>query len=501
MTSRITCMVGFIGFVAVACTYQLPTADPSLVCGDGVEDPEEECDDGNKEDEDGCDSNCTVTACGNGIVTYGEECDDGNDSNEDDCINACKKAKCGDTFVQPIEKCDDGNEVDGDGCETICIPSGCGNGVIAPNEVCDDSNTLNGDKCNPTCTLNIETSPFLGGHLMPGNDDGQGIESRLSDQPIMTIHGTTMYITGDNVVRYVNLVTGNVETIAGTYKTPGYVDNSDGAAAMFGDIEGIASDGITLWVADRDNHILRAVNLLDPMYGVTTVAGMYADVNSMVTAVDGTGPGALFSEIRGMVFYNGLVYLLDSGAYTLRTFNPMNKEVKTIAGSPHKMGRDDGIGAAARFMGPRHIASDGLGMLYITDNEGNTIRSFNTSNNEVKTIAGSMDCGQQDGFGQGARLYRPRGLATDGSSVYFTEPSSDTIRQLILETGEVSTLSGKAPKCAVDCSCAIGGMVGTYKEGTGVDARWDSPWGIAFDPSTKLLYVSDAGNALIRRIQ
>lgn len=501
MTSRIACLMSFLGLAAIACTYQLPHGNPNLTCGNGIEDPDEECDDGNREDEDGCDSNCTETRCGNGIITYSEICDDGNLINEDACTSQCKLPTCGDGFVQEgVEQCDDSNSNNGDGCDANCIPSGCGNGVIAPNEVCDDGNTTNGDNCNTTCTLTNESSVFVGGYLQPGDANGIGIEARLSDRPLMVAHASTLYITGAFIVRSVDIGTGTVTTIAGKPGIAGHDDNTtDGLMATFGDIDGIATDGMTLWVADTDNHLLRAVDLINPAHPVKTVAGTFADVNTTVTAKDGFGADALFGLIRGMVYYAGFVYILDNGAHTLRMFNPMNGEVKTIAGFPYAPGSEDGIGEAARFRAPRLITADEFGTLYITDTENHKLRSFNTMTKEVKTIAGGAACGYQNGLGTGAFLNTPRGLATDGFSVYFTEPVAQTIRQLVLATGEVSTLSGTAPKCATDCNCM--NSMGSYAEGIGQAAKWSGPWDIVYDKFNKQLFVSDSNNAIIRRIK
>lgn len=508
MTSRVACLMSFLGFVAVACTYQLPTANPSLTCGDGIEDPKEECDDGNLVNEDSCTGECKFAVCGDGFVQEGSEaCDDGNADNSDACTANCINAKCGDGIVQKnVEECDDGNGDDFDHCLTSCVKARCGDNIVNKSldddtlETCDDGNTTNGDKCNPTCMLTNESSIFVGGYLQPGYENGIGTDARMSDRPLMVAHASTLYITGAFVVRTVDIKTGTVTTIAGKPGIAGHDDNStDGLQATFGDIEGIATDGMTLWVSDPDNHLLRAVDLLNPMHPVTTVAGTFADVNTTVTATDGTGPSALLGEPRGITYLNGAVYMLDSSAQTLRVFNPMSKEVKTIAGFPYEAGSADGVGDIARFNSPRLITADEFGMLYISDTDNNTIRSFNIFTEEVKTIAGSTTCGLQDGVGTSVLLYRPRGLATDGFSVYFTEPVAQTIRQLVLATGEVSTLSGMATDCATDCTCMT--SMGGYQEGIGTEARWSGPWDIAYDKFNQQLFVSDSNNAIIRRIK
>ena len=43
--------------------------------------------------------------------------------------------------------------------------------------------------------------------------------------------------------------------------------------------------------------------------------------------------------------------------------------------------------------------------------------------------------------------------------------------------------------------------MGSYVEGIGTQAWWRSPFGIAFHPATRSLFVSDGSNHVIRRIK
>jgi len=499
MRIRIAWVLLLPGSIVAACTYKLPTIDNSALCGNGDVDEDELCDDGNYDNDDGCDSNCTPTGCGNSIVTTGEACDDGNNDNGDDCTNGCLFTVCGDGFLKQDEECDDSNSVSGDGCDSNCTTSRCGNGALAPGETCDDGNTVNGDGCDPTCSHTNTTSIFVGTVGVSGNADGVGTAAQLSDRPFMTIHNGIMYFTSANTVRMADLATGTVTTIAGAGGTPGYVDTSPGVNARFGGLEGITTDGTTLWVSDPDNHVLRAISLVPP-YAVSTVAGKWADINTNLTSMDGYGLAAQFDDLRGLHYFNGLIYMCDADAGIVQTFNPGTTEVKTIAGAAYNNTTPlDGNGTSAQFVGPRLMTSIGA-LFFITDFDGHHIRVFNAATNDVATVAGSTNCGQVDGTGAGALMYRPRGIATDGLNLFFSDPPAQTIRQINLATAEVTTLSGTAIDCATTCSCASTSM-GSYAEGIGKDARWNAPWGMAFDPLSKSLFVADSGNFVIRRIQ
>ena len=452
---------------------------PGVTCGDGNVDylMGEQCDDGNKVSGDGCSAACAIEAaptCGNGVldIAAGEECDDGNKAAGDGCSPACQLELVGQV--------------------------GCGNGMLAAPEVCDDGNTTNGDGCNPTCNLRGESSLFVGMPGQGGAVDGVGTLARLSGAAVLTVDAKNLYLAEEagRVVRSIDIATKTVKTIAGVAGAPqAYVDAPIGVNARFGSLEAIATDGTTIWIADAFNHVIRAVSVAAPN-GVTTVAG--TGVAGM--AQDGIGAAAQFDGIRGLTYYKGLVYLLDPTAAVLRSFNPVTTEVKTLAGTPYVTGTVDGIGAAARFTSPRYMTSDGSGMLYIADTNGNAIRAYNTVTGEVSTFAGDGSCGYIDATGNAARVHRPRGMASDGASVYWVEFNAHTIRQGVVATHAVGTLSGTPAACAIDCSCNPP-PAGAYAEGIGAAAAWNGPFSIAFHWPTNSLFVVDGGNFVLRRIQ
>jgi hypothetical protein len=169
--------------------------------------------------------------------------------------------------------------------------------------------------------------------------------------------------------------------------------------------------------------------------------------------------------------------------------DPATNNVVTVAGTPYAMGGTDGVGPAARFISPRYIVSDGSGVLYVSDTNGNTIRSLHATTFAVSTFAGVTGMtGYVDAIGAAARIDRPRAITADGASIYFCEFGMHTIRQGILATRDISTLAGTP--------MATGG----YVEGVGSAARFQGPWGLAYHAASGSLFVSD-GNRVVRRIQ
>jgi cysteine-rich repeat protein len=350
------------------------------------------------------------------------------------------------------EECDDGNRINGDGCDDACqyepVGRTCGDGTPDPLEKCDDGNTTNGDGCNPTCNLTTTVTTLAAGL--------QG-EALAVDDTYLWI-GTCDPPTGPTVceIRRLDidacLQTGKCTptTVAGG--ACGAPRNGRGTSAVLSCVTTVTTDGSTLWFGNQ--HTVRAMDM--QTFEVTTIAG---DPNSCA-AVDGTGPTAYFHDIRGLTYYDGYLYLLDGCEEVLRRLDPKTGTVTTLAGTrvpdptviqtpPYTCqtgfncvsnAPQDGTDLNAVFGSPRYMTADFSGNLYITDTNGVSLRSYNIESGFVGTLVGGA--GYQDGQGAAVLLSRPRALTSDGTSIYFNEQMENTVRQVIIETLDTSTLVG-----------------------------------------------------------
>ena len=160
---------------------------------------------------------------------------------------------------------------------------------------------------------------------------------------------------------------GVVSTLAGTAGVTGSADGL-GAAAQFNGPRGLRVDAAgNLWVADRDNDLIR---LVTPAGRVTTVAGVAGAEGD----ADGIGTSARLALPYGLVFDPaGNLYFTEEDAETVRLITP-GGTVSTLAGLPFTMGSADGAGEAARFSTPLGLAIDSANNLYIADSDYSTIR-------------------------------------------------------------------------------------------------------------------------------
>jgi len=286
----------------------------------------------------------------------------------------------------------------------------------------------------------------------------------------MTTDGTDIYFVDsfEYKIRKMALATGLVTTLAGQTGVSGTADGT-GIIANFLKPSGITSDGASLYIIDD-----RAIRKLVIATGeVTTLAG------NMSAADDGVGKDARFHYPKGVTTDGLSLYTTDFGAIHQIVVN--SGEVRTLAGSSGVFGTTDGIGVAARFGGSNNITTDGTN-LYVTDND--TIRKVVIASGTVTTlvrIANPLSSGVTGTTAQPPGLF---GITTDGENLFVTDIGGNTIRKVVIASGEATTIAG---------SIGVRGST----DGIGSAALFSSPKGITTDG--KYLYVADNSN--IRKIE
>jgi sugar lactone lactonase YvrE len=159
-----------------------------------------------------------------------------------------------------------------------------------------------------------------------------------------------------------------------------------------------------------------------------------------------------------------------------------------LAGELGGVGDADGVGADARFNSPYGIISDQKGKLYIADTQNYTIRQVVVATGQVTTLAGAPGrAGAATGIGTAARFFQPMGLALDGGTLFIADSGNQMIRSLNLASGGVSWVAGEQ------------GVQGSDDSGGVTNVRFSVPTGLALDAAGNL-YVADADNDRVRRI-
>lgn len=332
--------------------------------------------------------------------------------------------------------------------------------------------------------------------------DGVGSAARLNSPYAVTTDGTNLFFTernGTHTIRKMVIATGEVTTIAGTAGLSGTADGI-GAAARFNWPCGITTDGANLYVTDMLNVTIRKIVIATGE--VTTIAG----TAGVPGTADGIGTAATFVGPERITYANNKLYVADAddpalvlGNQLIRKIDLSTGEVTTIAGTPGTTGSADGVGGAASFRYVDGITTDGTN-LYVTDNHpANTIRKIVIATGEVTTIAGTDGViGAADGVGSAASFNGPESITTDGTNLYLNDIAGNTVRKIVIATGEVSTIAGAYICCNSAGILPTDGVPGSA-DGVGSAASFSSPAGITTDGTN--LYVIDRANRTIRKIQ
>lgn len=242
--------------------------------------------------------------------------------------------------------------------------------------------------------------------------------------------------------------------------------------------QGITTDGVNVYISDSDANVIRKMVIATGAMSVFAGSGEASSDN-------GVGVNASFRRPQGITTDGINLYVADTYSNTIRKIVIATGMVTTLAGAPGRAGSFDGKGTEARFFNPRGITTDGKS-LYVTDTRNHTIRMIETATGNVTTLAGVVEkIGNEDGVGMLASFNGPVGITTDGTHLYVADTSNNIIRKIVIATKEVSTLAGK---------------VGAFgqNDGPGAGASFTGPFGVTTDGT--YLYVADTFDNAIRRV-
>ncbi|HMF11216.1 MAG TPA: thioredoxin-like domain-containing protein [Gemmataceae bacterium] len=220
---------------------------------------------------------------------------------------------------------------------------------------------------------------------------------------------------------------GNKIAIAGDGQ-PGWKDGTF-AQARFNDPQGMALKGDTLYVADRKNHLIRALNLKDGI--VSAVAG--TGLQSQERRRGGPALKKALNSPWDLYLQGDTLYIALAGHHQLWTLDVGRSTVEPYAGNGLEL-IVDGDFRLASFAQPSGLASDGSA-LYVADSEGSVIRRVGLGGKgEVQTFIGYecgrnlFDFGDHDGIGEDVRLQHALGVAFHGGKLYVADTYNSKIK-------------------------------------------------------------------------
>ncbi len=256
-----------------------------------------------------------------------------------------------------------------------------------------------------------------------GSQDGTGADARFAAPYAIAVGSQGVLYVADRDDHTVRRITGGVvATLAGAAGAAGSSDGA-GADARFRGPAGIAvGAGGTVYVADRENHTVRAIAADG---SVTTLAGA-AGVSG---AEDGIGAQARFNQPTGLGVnpLTGEILVADSGNHRIRRVTPAGF-VSTLSAQVA------GVDTPLSFADPVAVAVDAIGNVFVVDNDSHDIVLVRTTG-ELRAFAGAPGTpGNVDGVGSAARFFLPRGIAAGSlGTLVVADSGSNAIRKITYE--------------------------------------------------------------------
>jgi thiol-disulfide isomerase/thioredoxin len=224
--------------------------------------------------------------------------------------------------------------------------------------------------------------------------------------------------------------------------TPGKVDG-DFAKARFDDPQGMALKGDILYVADRKNHLIRALDLKKQT--VTTLAGTGEQGRDRLD-----GGAALEVGLNSpwdLLLRGDQLFIAMAGHHQIWTLDLKKNQVSPYAGNGRETLRDGPLSRSC-FAQPSGLTTDGTN-LYVADSETSSIRSVPFGKDgEVKTLVGEglFEFGDIDGEGEKVRLQHALGVVWVDGKLYVADTYNSKIKVLDPETKTCKTFLGGEPE-------------------------------------------------------
>jgi thiol-disulfide isomerase/thioredoxin len=261
---------------------------------------------------------------------------------------------------------------------------------------------------------------------------------------------------------------------------------ADGAAheAAFRAPHGLAVSEGTLYVADTENHRLRAVDLRSGR--VATLAGTGAQARPRQAG--GPARATPLNSPWDLLWSGDALYVAMAGPHQLWRVDPAAGRAEPFAGSGAEELYDADELAWAALAQPSGLATDGE-RIFFADAEASAVR-WALPGAGTGTIVGTglFDFGDRDGTGAEARLQHALGVAW-----------WETERTLLVADTYNHRLKRVDPATRAARAFAGSGEAG-LADGAAADARFWEPGGVCVTPDGARAFVADTNNHALRSV-
>src|SRR5215213_5530172 len=250
----------------------------------------------------------------------------------------------------------------------------------------------------------------------------------------MALSGDNLYVadTENHLIRRVDLKSRTVETVAGTgQQSREHFKSGPARSVALSSPWDLQLVGRVLYIAMAGPHQIWKMDL--DKNEVSTFAGSGREAR-----LDGPLSQAGFAQPSGIASDGKTLYVADSESNIIRAIDIAAGTVKTLVGGDlFEFGDVDGTGDDVRLQHPLGLLSVGDKLL-IADTYNHKIKELDPKREKVTSLFGTGKPGQADG--SSASFYEPGGLTLAHDKLYVADTNNHAIRLVDLKTKQTSTL-------------------------------------------------------------
>jgi sugar lactone lactonase YvrE len=296
-------------------------------------------------------------------------------------------------------------------------------------------------------------------------------------------------------VRRVDLATGQLTTVAGSGRKGYAGDGGPATQAELNEPYEVAFDpqGNLLFV-EMKNNVIRRVDAKTGL--IATIAGTgrpgFSGDGGPATAAQLNQPHGIAVDAAGRI------YIADIGNHRVRSIDAGTGLIKTLAGNGERSMPAEGQSGDGPLPGPRALCVDGA-TLWIALREGNSVWAFAMAKNGFHRVAGTGQTGYSGDGGPplDATFNGPKGLARDRFGIlYVADTENHVIRRVDQQNNQITTIAGTGSAVRAPASEPRGS---SPRSATTVPLN--RPHSICVTPSGDALFIADTLNHRIRRVK
>lgn len=265
---------------------------------------------------------------------------------------------------------------------------------------------------------------------------------------------------------------GKITTVAGTGAVGYSGDGGPALSATFNKPHEVRFDAKgDLYLTDMVNHAIRKIDMK------TGIISTFAGTGEAGYSGDG-GPAekAQLKQPHSLQFGpEGDLYICDIGNHVIRRVDMKTGIISTFSGTGKAGDTPDGAPIAGTpLKGPRSLDFDRAGNLWLATREGNQVFQFDLKAGVIHHVAGTGKSGfsGHGGPAKEATLSGPKGIAIDAAgNVWLADCESHSIRMIDAKTGTIELIAGTGTKGnggdGDPLACAMARPHGVYADADG----------------------------------